>query len=86
MQRIYVDSRSRVSGTNEDFEFALPYSIHIPEESSIAIDTICIPISMYTVSEHVNDCFYFNDLLGLTRLIKAYRLGPLRNINRDIMM
>ena len=60
MQRIYVDSRSRVSGTNENFEFALPYSIHIPEESMMVVDSVCVPNSMYTISEE-NDNFYYNE-------------------------
>ena len=55
MQRIYVDSMSRVSGSNEYVEFALPYNIYIPEESMMVVDTVCVPNSMYTVSEHVND-------------------------------
>ena len=42
-QRTYVDSRSRASGKNEQIEFALPYSIHIPDGSMMVVDNVCIP-------------------------------------------
>ena len=58
MQKIYVDSRSRVSGTNTDFEFALPYSIAIPEESAMVVDQVLIPNSFYTIETGVNDVIY----------------------------
>ena len=43
-------SRSRVSGNNEDFEFALHNNIHIPEGSMMVVGTICIPNNMYTIT------------------------------------
>ena len=57
-QKIYVDSRSRVSGSNEDFEFALPYSITIPEESAMVVDQVVIPNSFYSIEEDLNDQIY----------------------------
>ena len=57
-QKLYVDSRSRVSGSNEDFEFALPYSITIAEESAMVVDQVVIPNSFYTVEEGVSDAIY----------------------------
>lgn len=59
MQRIYVDSRSRVSGTDTDFEFALPMSIDIPVESEAVLDSIVIPNSIRTITEGVNDRLYY---------------------------
>ena len=58
MQKVYVDSRSRVSGSNTDFEFALPYSITIPEESAMVVDQVLIPNSFYTIEFDVNDVIY----------------------------
>ena len=60
-QKLYVDSRSRVSGSNEDFEFALPYSITIPEESAMIVDQVVIPNSFYTVEEGVSDVIYVEE-------------------------
>ena len=57
-QKIYVDSRSRVSGSNEDFEFALPYSITIPEESAMVVDQVVIPNSFYSIEEDLKDQIY----------------------------
>ena len=61
MQRIYIGSRSRSSGTNESFEFALPYTIHIPEESMMVVDVVAIPNSFYTVTKNYNDRFYYTE-------------------------
>ena len=61
MQKIYVDSRSRVSGSNEDFEIALPYSIAIPEESAMIVDQVVIPNSFYTIEKGVNDNIYVQE-------------------------
>ena len=59
MQRIYVDSRSRVSGRAEDFEFAIPISIDLPQESEAAVDSVVIPNSMRTITAGVNDRLYY---------------------------
>ena len=53
-----MDSRSRVSDTNENFEFALPHSITIPEESAMVVDQVVIPNSFYTITTGVNDVIY----------------------------
>ena len=61
MQKIYIDSRSRASGSNESFEFALPYSITIPEESLMIVDKVVIPNSFYTIEQGVNDNIYVQE-------------------------
>ena len=61
MQKMYIDSRSRVSGSNTDFEFALPYSITIPKESLMIVDKVVIPNSFYTIEQGVNDNIYVQE-------------------------
>ena len=61
MQRIHIDSRSRSSGSNESFEFAIPYTINIPEESMMVVDTVAIPNSFHTVTTDYNDRFYYTE-------------------------
>ena len=61
MQKLYVDSRSRVSGTNESFDYALPYSITILKESEMVVDQVVIPNSFYTVEKGVNDNIYVQE-------------------------
>ena len=43
MQRIFIDSRDRVSGVNEEFTISLPKSIVVPFESLAVLDTVLIP-------------------------------------------
>lgn len=58
MQRIFVDSRDRVTGTNENFTITLPKSIVIPIESLAVLDTVLIPTSSYTINSN-NQLVYF---------------------------
>ena len=67
MQKIYVDSRSRVSGTTEEFEFVLPYSITIPSESVMVVDSVAIPNSILTVDAS-NSAIYVQESDGFTTL------------------
>ena len=59
MQKIYVDSRERVSGTCEDFWINLPYSLTIPKESFMILDRVVIPNTMKTITAGVNDRLYY---------------------------
>ena len=58
MQRIFIDSRDRVTGTNEEFSISLPRSIVVPFESLAVLDTVLIPTSTYTVNA-TNSNFYY---------------------------
>ena len=58
MQRIFIDSRDRVTGTNEDFSISLPRSIVVPFESLAVLDTVLIPTSTYTVNETHSNFYY----------------------------
>ena len=56
--RIYVDSRERRSGTATDFEYALPYSLSIKEQSLAMVGVVVVPNSIKTVTAGVNDMIY----------------------------
>ena len=60
-QRLYIDSRDRVSGTPEDFEYQLATNIVVHEESIATLDTVLIPNSWYTVTKDVNDRIYVTE-------------------------
>ena len=54
-QRLYVDSRDRVSGTAEEFEFQLSTNVTVAEESIAVLDSVLIPNSWYTVTNDKNN-------------------------------
>ncbi len=60
-QRLYIDSRDRVSGTSEDFEYQVATNILVHEESIATLDTVMIPNSWYTVTKNVNDRIYVTE-------------------------
>ena len=61
VQRIYVDSRDRVSGDASEFAFRLGIDINIPKASVAVLDTVAIPVSWYTVERGVNDRIYMSE-------------------------
>ena len=61
MQRLYIDSRDRAGGSNEDFEISLPHSINVERESVAVLDTVLIPNSFFTVTEDVDDRIYIKE-------------------------
>ena len=60
-QRLYVDSRDRVSGTAEEFEYQLSTNVTVAEESIAVLDTVLIPNSWYTVTKDRNDRLYIRE-------------------------
>ena len=66
--RIYVDSRDRRSGSPTSFEYALPYSLAIQEQSLANIDVVVIPNSIQTVLEGVNDLIYIKGINNLNQV------------------
>ena len=55
--KIYVDSRNRISGSNEDFSFQLPETVDIPE-SLAYLDVVLVPNVFWTVRTGYNDKLY----------------------------
>ena len=55
--KIYVDSRNRISGSNEDFSFQLPETVDIPE-SLAYIDVVLVPNVFWSVRSGYNDKLY----------------------------
>ena len=58
--KIYVDSRHRTAGTNEDFVWQIPETVDIPD-SQMYIDACLVPNVFFSVLESRNDHIYFID-------------------------
>ena len=56
--RIYIDSRSRVSGDGSEFDYRMGMDITIEQDSAAVIDTVALPVSWYTVGRDFNDRIY----------------------------
>jgi hypothetical protein len=54
MVKIYVDSRHRIGGSNEDFVWQLPESVEIPE-SLAYVDVCLVPNVFWSIRPNVND-------------------------------
>ena len=48
-QRLYIDSRDRVSGTQTEFEYQLSTNVVVQQESLAVLDTVLIPNSWYII-------------------------------------
>ena len=75
MNRLYVDSRTRVFGTASNFAIELPEDIVVREESYAIVDRIAIPHSWYLISER-NNRFYVLEDIDRTRLYRTLFLEP----------
>ena len=74
-QRLYIDSRDRVSGTAESFEYQLSTNVTVGEESIAVLDSVVIPNSWYTGTKCQNDGIYIKeDTAGAG----AFRIAILR--------
>lgn len=76
MQRLYVDSRDRSSGTNEDFIYALPRAMQVPQESVAVLDTVFIPHSYYSVTAGVDDRVYLQESNFSAQRLRVVTLQP----------
>ena len=81
--RIYVDSRDRRSGTPTNFEYALPYSLAIKEQSLANIDVVVVPNSIPTVIAGKNDKIYMREIDNLDRVKDRTPLIPPGYYNID---
>ena len=75
-QRLYVDSRDRVSGTAEEFEYQLSTTISVAEESIAVLDTVLIPNSWYTVAKDTNDRIYIREQTSGAGAFRIATLAP----------
>ena len=57
MPKVYVDSRKRVQGSDEDFVFQLPTALNL-SEGTAHIDTVLVPNTFYSVRTGANDRLY----------------------------
>ena len=75
-QRLYIDSRDRVSGTAESFEFQLSTNVTVAEESIAVLDSVLIPNSWYTITKNLNDGIYIREDSAGVGSYRAAILGP----------
>ena len=75
-QRLYIDSRDRVSGTAESFEYQLSTNVTVAEESIAVLDSVLIPNSWYTVTKDKNDGIYIREDSAGVGSYRAAILGP----------
>ena len=58
--KLYLESRYRTSGSNEDFVYQLPRGVDIPD-SLAYIDCVCVPNTIYSVRQGANDKLYLRE-------------------------
>ena len=58
--KIYVDSRHRTAGTNEDFVWQIPETVDIPD-SQAYVDCVLVPNVFFSVLADFNDRIHFFD-------------------------
>ena len=75
-QRLYIDSRDRVSGTAESFEYQLSTNVTVGEESIAVLDSVVIPNSWYTVTKGQNDGIYIKEDTAGAGAFRIAVLGP----------
>ena len=78
MVKIYVDSRNRISGTNEDFVFQIPESIDLPD-SQCYVDVVLLPNVFLTIKSGYNDKLRFRESVvtqqGGTATVYAHQVS-----------
>ena len=75
-QRLYIDSRDRMSGTAESFEYQLSTNVTVGEESIAVLDSVVIPNSWYTVTKGQNDGIYIKEDTAGVGAFRIAILGP----------
>lgn len=73
--KVYVDSRHRISGTNEDFVWQIPETVDIPD-SWCYIDCVLIPNTFYSVRHGHNDKLYIKERNGSTDTFRVVQIPP----------
>ena len=58
VKKIYISSDKRVSGSEADFNWQLPFSERVPQETEVLLDAISIPNVFYTVDSHNANFFW----------------------------
>ena len=72
VKKIYISSDKRISGTESDFNWQMPFSERIPQETEVIIDAISIPNVFYTIDSHNENLFWAE---RNTTAVPATRVG-----------
>ena len=73
--KIYVDSRHRISGSNEDFVWQIPETVDIGD-SWCYIDCVLIPNTFYSIRHNHNDKIYIKERVGTTDHFRIAQIPP----------
>ena len=63
--KFYIESKRRVSGTNEDFVYQSPRGVDLPD-SHAYVDCVLVPNVIYSVRAGFNDKLYVREGLVST--------------------
>ena len=76
-KKIYIDSKFRSSGSesSSNFKYELPETIAFHENTCAYLDDICIPHSLDTILQNINDKLYF----------KVYKINVLPELEYNII-
>ena len=58
VKKIYISSDKRASGDESDFNWQMPFSERVPQETEVMLDQISIPNVFYTVDAHNCNLFW----------------------------
>ena len=73
VRRIYIDSRLRTSGTDNEFTYELPRSIEVPDQTIAFVDSILVP-NVWTTLHENNNRLYVSETVGSTTTEHTYLL------------
>jgi hypothetical protein len=76
MPKVYVDSRKRVQGTDEDFVFQLPTALNL-SEGTAHVDTVLVPNTFYSVRTGDNDRLYVREVYDPGAAVEARRIATI---------
>ena len=81
-QKLYIDSRDRVSGTQTELEYQLSTNVVVQQESIAVLDTVLIPNSWYTVTKNKNDRIYIREEINGSAV---FRIATLEEGYYDVL-
>ena len=73
--KVYVDSRHRVSGTNEEFVWQIPETVDIPD-SWCYIDCVLVPNTFFSIRQNYNGKLYLKERVGTTDHYIVLNIAP----------
>ena len=73
-RKIYINSSHRTSGTSTGFHYQLAVDQDCSGECACAVTSICLPNSLYSVMQNVNDKIYIYEKHTTTESLSQNRI------------